>query len=57
MNKTELIAAVATKTGLTRKDAEKRGIPLVYTAEGTVRLRTDGNIWVLDMLPTRVHNK
>ena len=32
----------------TRKDAEKRGIPLVYTAEGTVRLRTDGNIWVVD---------
>lgn len=31
-----------------RKDSEKRGIPLVYTDEGVVRLRTDGRIWVVD---------
>lgn len=34
-----------------RKDSEKRGLPLVCTAERPVRLRTDGVIWVLDYLP------
>jgi len=34
----------------TRKDAEKRHLPLVYTDEGAVRLRTDGKIWVLDQI-------
>lgn len=32
----------------TRKDAEKKELPLVYTDEGMVRLHTDGNIWVVD---------
>lgn len=31
-----------------RKDAEKRGITPLYTANGLVRLRTDGYIWVVD---------
>ena len=31
-----------------RKDSEKRGLPLIYTDEGIVRLRTDGQIWVVD---------
>lgn len=34
----------------TRKDAEKRGIALLYTADGMVRLRTDGRIWVVDQI-------
>lgn len=32
----------------TREDAAKRKLPLIYTDEGMVRLRTDGNIWVVD---------
>jgi hypothetical protein len=35
----------------TRKDAEKRGIDLLYTTDGAVRLRTDGIVWVVDQLP------
>ena len=31
-----------------RKDSEKRDLPLIYTDEGIVRLRTDGQIWVVD---------
>jgi len=31
-----------------RKDSEKRNLPLIYTDEGIVRLRTDGHIWVVD---------
>ena len=31
-----------------RKDAKKRKLPLVFTGDGLVRLRTDGNIWVID---------
>lgn len=34
----------------TRLDAEKRGITPVYTADGMVRLRTDGHIWVVDQI-------
>jgi len=30
------------------EDAEKKMLPLLYTGEGMVRLRTDGNIWVAD---------
>lgn len=33
-----------------RKDAEKRGITPLYTANGLVRLRTDGHIWVVDQI-------
>lgn len=33
-----------------RLDAEKRGITPVYTANGLVRLRTDGRIWVADQI-------
>lgn len=33
-----------------RKDAEKRGIATLFTAEGLVRLRTDGHIWVVDQM-------
>lgn len=33
-----------------RKDAEKRGITPIYTANGLVRLRTDGHIWVVDQI-------
>ena len=32
------------------------GVPGVSTWYGVLRLRTDGVIWVLDMLPTRVQN-
>ena len=32
----------------TRKDLDKRRIPQAYTFDGIVRLRTDGNIWVVD---------
>lgn len=32
----------------TRKDAKKRDLPLLYTAEDLIRLRTDGHIWVVD---------
>lgn len=35
----------------TRKDAEKRHLPLIYTDEGMIRLRTDGQIWVIDQQP------
>ena len=31
-----------------RKDAKKRKLPLIFTGDGLVRLRTDGNIWVVD---------
>ena len=31
-----------------RKDAKKRRLPLVFTGDGLVRLRTDGQIWVVD---------
>jgi len=36
----------STKT--VRKDSEKRNLPLIFTQEGVVRLRTDGEIWVVD---------
>lgn len=36
---------------------QEMGVPGVSTWYGVLRLRTDGAIWVLDMLPTRVHNK
>ncbi len=38
----------STKT--TRKDAEKRHLPLIFTGDGMVRLRTDGEIWVVDQI-------
>lgn len=37
-----------------RKDAEKRGIATLFTAEGLVRLRTDGHIWVVDQMEINV---
>lgn len=36
------------KTKSAAEDAEKKMLPLLYTGEGMVRLRTDGNIWVVD---------
>ena len=35
----------------TRKDADRKKLPQVYTAAGMVRLRSDGEIWVVDQLP------
>jgi len=32
----------------TRQDAEKRHLPLIYTDEGTIRLRCDGSVWLVD---------
>ena len=37
-----------------RKDAEKRGFATLFTAEGLVRLRTDGHIWVVDQMEINV---
>ena len=37
-----------------RKDADKRGMAQVFTAYGMVRLRTDGQIWVVDQIPLDV---
>ena len=38
----------------TRKDADRKKLPQVYTAQGMVRLRTDGEIWVVDQIPMEV---
>jgi len=38
----------------TRKDADLKKLPQVYTAQGMVRLRTDGEIWVVDQIPLEV---
>ena len=36
---------------------QQMGVPGLSTWYGIIRFRTDGNIWVVDMLPTRVQNK
>ena len=56
---TNLILAESIKTTLpkakeARKDADKRGMAQVFTAYGMVRLRTDGQIWVVDQIPLDV---
>jgi len=38
----------------TRKDADRKKLPQVYTGQGMVRLRTDGEIWVVDQIPMEV---
>lgn len=38
----------------TRKDADRKKLPQVYTAQGMIRLRTDGEIWVVDQIPMEV---
>ena len=38
----------------TRKDADRKKLPQIYTAAGMVRLRTDGEIWVVDQIPLEV---
>ena len=38
----------------TRKDADRKKLPQIYTAAGMVRLRTDGEIWVVDQIPMEV---
>lgn len=35
---------------------KRNGVPGLSTWYGIIRFRTDGNIWVVDMLPTRVQN-
>ncbi len=35
---------------------QRNGVPGLSTWYGIIRFRTDGNIWVVDMLPTRVQN-
>lgn len=37
-----------------RKDAKKRRLPLVFTGDGMIRLRSDGEIWVVDQIPLDV---
>ena len=37
-------------TKTVRQDAKKRHLPLVFTGDGMVRLRTDGEIWVVDQI-------
>lgn len=36
---------------VTRKDAEKRDLPLIYTSNGVIRLQCDGQMWLVDQLP------
>lgn len=36
------------KTASASEDAENKMLPLLYTGDGMIRLRTDGHIWVVD---------
>ena len=44
------VLVLSTALMLTVEDSEKRGLPLVSSIPGTVRLRTDGIIWVVDRI-------
>ena len=37
-------------TKTVRQDAKKRRLPLVFTGDGMIRLRSDGEIWVVDQI-------